>query len=109
MWHMMHIISAPHVAHNANWLDFPYLQKKSGAIEKKMKRDTIDICTVIFVQWRRQHMLQRRGLEGRNHFGIRPKKVKAVFKMTADLKFGITEHLHKEFYNGGQKSDWEAC
>ena len=39
-------------------------------------------------------------LEGRNHFGIRPKKVKAVFKMTADLKFGITEHLHKEFYNG---------
>ena len=29
--------------------------------------------------------------------------------MTADLKFGITEHLHKEFYNGGQKSDWEAC
>ena len=42
-------------------------------------------------------------LEGRNHFGIRPKKVKAVFKMTADFKFGITEHLHKEFYNCGQK------
>ena len=48
-------------------------------------------------------------LEGRNHFGIRPKKVKAVFKMTADFKFEITEHLHKEFYNGGQKSDWVAC
>ena len=40
-----------------------------------------------------------KGPRGENHFGIRPKKVKAVFKMTADFKFGITEHLHKEFYN----------
>ena len=82
---------------------FSIFAEKIWSNRKKMKRDTIDICTVIFLYSGNVNTCCREGaLEGRNHFGIRRKKVKAV---TADFKFGITEHLHKEFYPGGQKSD----
>ena len=43
---------------------FSIFAEKIWSNRKKMKRDTIDICTVIFVQWQRQHMLQRRGRRG---------------------------------------------
>ena len=58
---------------------FSIFAEKIWSNRKKMKRDTIDICTVTFLYSGNVNTCCREGaLEGRNHFGIRRKKVKAV-------------------------------
>ena len=59
---------------------FSIFAEKIWSNRKKMKRDTIDICTVIFVQWRRQHMLQRRGTRGEKPLWDKTEESKSCFQ-----------------------------
>ena len=69
---------------------FSIFAEKIWSNRKKMKRDTIDICTVIFVQWRRQHMLQRRGTRGEKPLWDKTEESKSCFQN--DCWFQVRNH-----------------
>ena len=92
------VMTHKNVAHDAYYIcttcgsqcqlaGFSIFAEKIWSNRKKMKRDTIDICTVIFVQWRRQHMLQRRGTRGEKPLWDKTEESKSYFQSNCWFQF----------------------